>query len=429
MASSKKILEMAVDKRNDDLKYDYDADGVITAADARLADRGENGIEPATANGQQYNALSLANQYLDQYRNSKFNYDVYSDPVYNQAREAYIRQGQLAAKDVQAQAAAMTGGYGNSYGAMAAQQQYNMALTQMNDIVPQLEQNAYGRWQDEQNRNLSLAQIYLDRENQLYNRAYNEAVLGAQYKDYEGLRGLGINTDHYETLEQADEEWAQLQKDRTMKEWDQADTTYAWNIALNAAQFGDYGKLHELGIDTSTQEKKDLIDMAVQWAQWGDYSLLRELGVDTTYLQTLQNYELAQIYGYGDTSSGSSGGGGGKNRQYNYDQTTDNQTTDKPTSNNTTDKDDKTGSGFMSVALGGGSTGHFSPGISAASVAESMGYTNILPTAAGVIATDPTDGRIGYIRVDEDGNGSVTPAGYGQPTWDWKKNYKNVVIK
>lgn len=313
MADKKKILEMAVDKRDDDLKYDYDADGVITAADARLADRGESGLEPATANGQQYNALSLANQYLDQYRNSQFNYDVYSDPVYNQAREAYIRQGQLAAKDVQAQAAGLTGGYGNSYGAMAAQQQYNQALTQMNDIVPQLEQNAYGRWQDEQNRNLSLAQLYLDRENQLYNRAYNEAVLGAQYKDYEGLQDLGINTGHYESLEQAEEDWNELLKGRQMKEWDQADTTYAWNIALNAAQFGDYEKLHELGIDTGTQEKKDLIDMAVQWAQWGDYSLLAELGVNTTYLQALQNYELGNIgYGYGDYSSGSSGGGGGK---------------------------------------------------------------------------------------------------------------------
>ena len=312
MANSKKILEMAVDKRDDNLKYDYDADGVITAADARLADRGESGLEPATANGQQYNALSLANQYLDQYRNSKFNYDVYSDPVYNQAREAYIRQGQLAAKDVQAQAATMTGGYGNSYGAMAAQQQYNQALTQMNDIVPQLEQNAYGRWQDEQNRNLSLAQIYLDRENQLYNRAYNEAVLGAQYKDYEGLQDLGINTGHYESLEQAEEDWNELLKDRQMKEWDQADQTFAWNIALNAAQFKDYSKLAALGIDTSSQKMQDLIDRAIVWAQYGDYSLLAELGIDTTYLQALQNYELANI------SSGSDGGSGGQKTTTTY---------------------------------------------------------------------------------------------------------------
>ena len=145
--SGKTILEEAVDLRPVDMSDDYDGDGEITAADARMANRQARGLEPYTLTGQQYNALSLANQYLDAYKNNKFNYDVYSDPVYEQAREAYVRQGQLAAKDVQAQAAALTGGYGNSYGAMAAQQQYNMALQNMNDIIPQLEANAYGRWQ------------------------------------------------------------------------------------------------------------------------------------------------------------------------------------------------------------------------------------------------------------------------------------------
>ena len=45
-----------------------------------------------------------------------FSYDIGTDPVYQQYREQYQRQGRLAMQDTMGQAAALTGGYGSTYG-------------------------------------------------------------------------------------------------------------------------------------------------------------------------------------------------------------------------------------------------------------------------------------------------------------------------
>ena len=86
----------------------------------------------------------------DQIRNrKKFSYDLGTDPLYQQYREQYQRQGRLAMQDTMGQAAALTGGYGSTYGEQVGQQAYNAYLQNLNDIVPQLQQQAYQRYQDE----------------------------------------------------------------------------------------------------------------------------------------------------------------------------------------------------------------------------------------------------------------------------------------
>ena len=86
----------------------------------------------------------------DQIRNrKKFSYDMGTDPLYLQYREQYQRQGRLAMQDTMGQAAALTGGYGSTYGEQVGQQAYNAYLQNLNDIVPQLQQQAYQRYQDE----------------------------------------------------------------------------------------------------------------------------------------------------------------------------------------------------------------------------------------------------------------------------------------
>lgn len=86
----------------------------------------------------------------DQIRNrKKFSYDMGTDPLYQQYREQYQRLGRLAMQDTMGQAAALTGGYGSTYGEQVGQQAYNAHLQNLNDIVPQLQQQAYQRYQDE----------------------------------------------------------------------------------------------------------------------------------------------------------------------------------------------------------------------------------------------------------------------------------------
>ena len=78
-----------------------------------------------------------------------FSYDVNGDALYQQYKDKYIQQGKMAMADTMGQAAAMTGGYGNSYAASVGNQAYQASLQQLNDIIPELYQMAYDRYNQE----------------------------------------------------------------------------------------------------------------------------------------------------------------------------------------------------------------------------------------------------------------------------------------
>lgn len=67
-----------------------------------------------------------------------FSYDVNADPLYQQYRDQYMRNGQIAMGDTMGQAAQLTGGYGNSYAQQAGQQAYNGYMQGLNDKIPEL---------------------------------------------------------------------------------------------------------------------------------------------------------------------------------------------------------------------------------------------------------------------------------------------------
>lgn len=89
---------------------------------------------------------SLYNQVMNR---DPFQFDLNGDVLYNQYKDQYMQQGQRAMRDTMGQAAAMTGGYGNSYAQTAGQQAYQDYLTQLNNIVPELYQQAYNRYSQE----------------------------------------------------------------------------------------------------------------------------------------------------------------------------------------------------------------------------------------------------------------------------------------
>lgn len=110
-----------------------------------------------------------ADAYLSQYENrGPFAYDVTKDALYNQYKDIYVNQGQLASMDVMGQAAAMTGGYGNSYVQSVGQQAYNQYLSQLNAVVPELHQMAHDRYTQDGQQMLNMYDLYLNRENQEY---------------------------------------------------------------------------------------------------------------------------------------------------------------------------------------------------------------------------------------------------------------------
>lgn len=78
-----------------------------------------------------------------------FSYDLNGDMLYQQMADQYTELGRQAMRDSTGTAAALTGGYGNSYANLVGNQAYQSYLTQLNDNIPELYELAYEAWQDE----------------------------------------------------------------------------------------------------------------------------------------------------------------------------------------------------------------------------------------------------------------------------------------
>ena len=143
-------------------------------------------------NGQNQAAPTYAGTYenqladiYDKIQNRQpFQYDVNADPLYQQYKDQYVQGGKLAMKDTMGQAAALTGGYGSSYGQQVGQQSYNAYLQDLTAKIPELYNMAYGMYQDKgnelQNQYSMLGQMrdteYNQYRDQLSDYNYNQEL-------------------------------------------------------------------------------------------------------------------------------------------------------------------------------------------------------------------------------------------------------------
>ena len=129
----------------------------LTALKDQLA-----GIEAAKPGAYESKYQEQIDALLDKILNREsFSYDFNADPLYQQYKDRYTQQGNLAMQDTMAQAAALTGGYGNSYAQTVGQQTYQNYMQGLNDVIPELRNQAYQMYQDEGDRmttNLGLMQ-------------------------------------------------------------------------------------------------------------------------------------------------------------------------------------------------------------------------------------------------------------------------------
>ena len=84
-----------------------------------------------------------------------FKYDLNGDMLYQQALDNYMMLGNQAMVDATANAAALTGGYGNSYAASVGNQAYQNYITQANNMIPEFQQMALNTWQSGYDRLLN----------------------------------------------------------------------------------------------------------------------------------------------------------------------------------------------------------------------------------------------------------------------------------
>ena len=220
-------------------KYDaYQESDVVKQAQALLQQQMANKPGDYTSSWQ-----SQLTDIIQQLQNrEEFSYDLNSDALYQQYANQYAQQGRMAMMDTMGQAAAMTGGYGNSYAQSVGQQVYQGYMQQLNDKVPELYQLAlskyqmegdemkdqaaliaqmedrdYGRYQDQLNQYYTELEQAYDRYDTERNYDYSQWADGRDfgYGQYIDDRNYQYQLDRDKV---ADEQW-QKEYDEALRQW------------------------------------------------------------------------------------------------------------------------------------------------------------------------------------------------------------------
>ena len=239
------------------------SDGVINAENKKTeAEKAVSGYGDFS-----YSNQSIFDGVMDKILNrEKFSYDLNGDALYQQYKDKYIQQGKMAMQDTMGQAAAMTGGYGNSYAATAGNQAYQASLEKLNDIVPELYQMAldkynqegqdlynqygmlsddrnteYGMWGDKYNRLVADRDYYGNEANNAYAKDYGEWSDARDYNtnQYWNETNFGYQQDRDAV---ADSQWqAQFNEAKRQYDEQQALTKEQWDYQKEQASASSGG--------------------------------------------------------------------------------------------------------------------------------------------------------------------------------------------
>lgn len=150
----------------------------------------------------------LADLYNQIVQRKPFEYSSEDDMLYQMYKQRYTDQGKTAMRDTMGQAAALTGGYGSSYGQAVGQQTYDEYLKGLNDLLPQLYDRAYQRYAQEGDRLTQQYGLLSDLDSRDYSRWQGEqSQLGTLYEtlmDAAAVRGAAGDFGGYEPLFGAD---------------------------------------------------------------------------------------------------------------------------------------------------------------------------------------------------------------------------------
>ena len=176
-----------------------------------------------------------------------FSYDMNADPLYQQYRQQAMNLGKQAMQDTMGQATALTGGYGSSYASTAGNQAYQQYLTQLNEIVPELQSNAYDRYRQEGEALLNQYSLAADRENTDYSR-YQDA-LNDYYTRYSMANDAWQNEKNFDYTDYQNmlSYWQQQAAAENADYWNQQDYDFQreqfdWQKAQAAKSSGSSGR-------------------------------------------------------------------------------------------------------------------------------------------------------------------------------------------
>ena len=134
----------------------------------------------------------------------EFKYNFNDDELFKYYADLYTQKGKQASMDAMGQAAALTGGYGNSYAQSAGQQAYQQYLLGLYDKGMDMRDRAYQQFQDKRADTYNQYNVLNSAENQDYGRYrdtlsdwQNERDYATNRYDTEYDRDYGLYSDDW----------------------------------------------------------------------------------------------------------------------------------------------------------------------------------------------------------------------------------------
>ena len=178
---------------------------------------------------------------------SPFSYDPGADPLYQNARDRYVRLGKQAMEDTLGQAAALSGGYASSYAQTQGQRAYDQRLDRLAELLPDYYDRARGAYDKETGAlrdALGTALGLYDKDYQAWldRQSARERAAAAETKNDQWEREFAEDHDRWTAeLAQEAEHWAAQQAASAASQAHSDQNTnrsYAYRMAMLALQQG-----------------------------------------------------------------------------------------------------------------------------------------------------------------------------------------------
>lgn len=205
---------------------------------------------------------SILNEILNP---TAFSYDPNSDASFQAYKEQYGRAGDKALANTMSEASAMTGGRLNTWAVSAGNQAKANFDEELMNVIPQLENMAYGRYQDgiagkrnNLNTLMDLDNEYFRRGMEIDNRDYGRALDGRDF-------AYGLDRDSISDARYTDETKYNRAEDAEDDEWRQTE----WDYGVGRDAIGD-----QRYNDETAWNKK--MDQDANSRAWANYNLSKD---------------------------------------------------------------------------------------------------------------------------------------------------------
>ena len=213
--------------------------------------------KPQTYSSKYTDQLDSIMQQIQNPKEFKFSFD--GDALFNTYKDQYVQQGRQASMDAMGQAAALTGGYGNSYAQQVGNQAYQQYLLGLNDKAMDIYDRAYGRYRDDQNAlndRYNMIAAADDRDYGRYNDDYSKWLAERDFAANQAAQAEEMDYNRYLNDRSY---WQQLAAAENQDYWTDTNFNedvrrYNTNLAEEKRQF-----------DAELNEKIRQFDSSLEW--------------------------------------------------------------------------------------------------------------------------------------------------------------------